>query len=435
MDITHRDISPDNILLSRQGAVKVVDFGIAKAAGMSPHTQTGILKGKLAYMPPEQLRNEPLDRRADVYALGIVLYELLTGLKPFMATSEAGMVQAILFELQVPVALRRPEVPEDLQRILAQATAKERELRYPDCASFQEELDEFIVSTGKPMGASQLALLISMMKEGAQGSSPLSQMTTSAPRSQPRVSQSQPLSEPAPVAPGRPVVDSASGLEGRQLEGREFKGERTSAERPSRLMLRALHRAPPSSEPLPAPLVEPPPPTGLRPRKKDTVWVAGVGLLLVLIGGGFLSSWVSTEGPSPVSAGDSGTDAGANDGGPFTQDPPKTPPPVAVVENSLDAGVSALPIVTDTRRDLKPPEVKRVEPPPALGTLDLLVVPEALLFLDGWQMGKVRRASIQLDVGKHTVRLVNPELRKKVERRISIAPGQTTQLDINLLEE
>ncbi|HYI00820.1 serine/threonine-protein kinase [Hyalangium sp.] len=428
MDIIHRDISPDNILLSRQGAVKVVDFGIAKAAGMSPHTQTGVLKGKLAYMPPEQLRNEPLDRRADVYALGIVLYELLTGLKPFMATSEAGMVQAILFELQVPVAQRRPEVPEVLQRILAQATAKDRERRYPDCASFQAELDEFIVSTGKPMGASQLALLSSMLKEGGEASSPLIQKTSSAPQSQPRFSQSQRLSEPAPAALARPAADSAPVLEGRQLEGREFKGERTSAERPSRLMLRALHRTPPVSNPHPEPVVECPSPTGPRPREKDTVWAAGVGILLVLMGGGFLIYWL-TQGPPPVSVVHSGQDAGTRDGGLVPQGLPETPPPVAEVEGSLDAGGPALPIKPDAS------VIAPVERTPALGTLDLLVVPEAELFLNKYQMGLHRRTRFPLDPGKYKLKLINRKLNKKVEREIFISAGKTTRLDINLLEE
>src|SRR5687767_7530587 len=81
--LVHRDISPDNIILARNGALKVVDFGIAKAVTQSHQTKTGLIKGKLAYMPPEQLKTKSIDKRADVYALGVVLYELVAGKKPF----------------------------------------------------------------------------------------------------------------------------------------------------------------------------------------------------------------------------------------------------------------------------------------------------------------------------------------------------------------
>ncbi|RKG67094.1 serine/threonine protein kinase, partial [Corallococcus terminator] len=118
LGLIHRDVSPDNILVSRQGAVKVVDFGIAKVAGQKHRTQTGVVKGKLAYMPPEQLQAKPLDRRVDVYALGVVLYELLTGKRPFGTTTEEGTMRAILFEPFVPAALRRPDLSVALQHVL-----------------------------------------------------------------------------------------------------------------------------------------------------------------------------------------------------------------------------------------------------------------------------------------------------------------------------
>jgi serine/threonine-protein kinase len=167
LGLVHRDVSLDNILVSREGAVKVVDFGIAKAAGQAHRTQTGLIKGKLTYMPPEQLRNKPLDRRVDVYALGVVFYELLTGRRPFDATTEASIARAILFEPLIPAVKRRPDLPKALQAILERALAKDRERRYTDCRAFQADLEAFIRSSGKPMGSSQLARFVTRVTPAA----------------------------------------------------------------------------------------------------------------------------------------------------------------------------------------------------------------------------------------------------------------------------
>jgi serine/threonine protein kinase len=163
LGLVHRDISPDNILVSREGAVKVVDFGIAKAAGQVHRTQTGMIKGKLPYMAPEQLRAQLLDRRVDVYALGIVFYELLTGRKPFDATTEASIARAILVEPLIPAVKRRPDLPRAVQLILQRALARNRDQRYPDCRALQADLEAFIRSRGQPMGSSQLARFVSRL--------------------------------------------------------------------------------------------------------------------------------------------------------------------------------------------------------------------------------------------------------------------------------
>ncbi|MGC4115712.1 MAG: serine/threonine-protein kinase [Myxococcales bacterium] len=160
LNLIHRDISPDNILISRQGAVKVVDFGIAKAANQGHITKTGTLKGKLAYMPPEQLRGKPLDRRADIFSLGVVLYEMLAGMKPFDATSEIAAMQAILHDEPTPLNERRPDIPAELVVIVERALEKERENRYPDCRTMQRDLDQFLIQRRKAIGAYDLSQLV-----------------------------------------------------------------------------------------------------------------------------------------------------------------------------------------------------------------------------------------------------------------------------------
>ncbi len=156
----HRDVSPDNILLSRSGNVKLVDFGIAKATAQAPQTRVGTLKGKVPYMAPEQLRNEALDPRTDVYALGVVLYEMVAGAKPFEASNEAALMHSILFEPFIPVAARREDAPEALQRIIQRALAKDRATRYPSCREMQADLDRYLLSCGHPVGTQHVAQLI-----------------------------------------------------------------------------------------------------------------------------------------------------------------------------------------------------------------------------------------------------------------------------------
>ena len=150
-------------MLSRQGAVKVVDFGIAKAAGQSHQTQTGVVKGKLAYMPPEQIRARPLDSRVDVYALGVVLYELLTGQKPFDAATDVEHHAGHSLRAARPAGAAPAGLPEPLLRILDRALARDRDERYPDCRAFQADLERFVMSTGEPMGAYQISQFIKQL--------------------------------------------------------------------------------------------------------------------------------------------------------------------------------------------------------------------------------------------------------------------------------
>jgi serine/threonine-protein kinase len=160
LGLVHRDISPDNILLSRNGGVKVVDFGIAKVASQGHRTQTGIVKGKVAYMSPEHLQGQPLDPRADVFALGVVLYKLVTGQHPFEGESDVTLIQAILKDPMVEVSERRQDVPEELERIVKKALAKERDQRYRGCRDLQEDLERFLLKCGEPVGSVQIAELV-----------------------------------------------------------------------------------------------------------------------------------------------------------------------------------------------------------------------------------------------------------------------------------
>jgi eukaryotic-like serine/threonine-protein kinase len=175
LQLVHRDVSPDNILISRSGSVKVVDFGIAKARGLSHHTQAGTIKGKVAYMAPEQLKGDVLDRRVDLYGLGVVLYELLTLNMPYEALSDASLVRKVLYDPYVPPAERRPELPLALQQVLAQLLAKNRDDRYTDCRALQADLERYIHATGETASGYALAQLIARLVPAVPVGTPLTE--------------------------------------------------------------------------------------------------------------------------------------------------------------------------------------------------------------------------------------------------------------------
>jgi len=148
LQIVHRDISPQNILVSRHGDVKVTDFGVAKATTQEAKTRTGIIKGKVSYMSPEQCLGDRVDRRTDVFALGIVLYELLTRRRLFRDKSDLLVMQRITQENVPPPSTLNPSVDIELDAICMRALARDRTKRYSTAADFSEALDIWLATHG-----------------------------------------------------------------------------------------------------------------------------------------------------------------------------------------------------------------------------------------------------------------------------------------------
>jgi serine/threonine-protein kinase len=156
LGVVHRDISPPNILVSMQGQTKVSDFGIAKARyQLHERTKTGEVKGKFAYIPPEQISGSPVDRRADIYAMGCVLYVASLGARPFGNGADA--LRKILHnEYKLPRKLR-PDYPEQLQAIIVKALAPSPPARFATAEDMQIALEEWLMSSGKLVTASDVA--------------------------------------------------------------------------------------------------------------------------------------------------------------------------------------------------------------------------------------------------------------------------------------
>ncbi|MEZ4321578.1 MAG: serine/threonine-protein kinase [Myxococcota bacterium] len=149
LNIIHRDISPPNVLMSFQGEVKLTDFGIARASLKMMETVSGIVKGRFDYMSPEQAEGrKDLDQRSDLFSVGVVLYEMLTGVHPFRAESELGTVERVRTGKYTAVSTRNPEVPFALQTIVDRALQVDRDKRYPSATAFKEALDRFFHEAG-----------------------------------------------------------------------------------------------------------------------------------------------------------------------------------------------------------------------------------------------------------------------------------------------
>lgn len=162
LGIVHRDISPQNILLSWEGEVKVTDFGIAKATQSMTdeevgENRAGRIRGKLAYMSPEQSRAGAIDGRSDLFSLGTVLYEMLAGSNPFAAPTAFEIMRRLQASEYPPLALVRPDVPRSLVDVVSTMLAKNPEDRFPDAGRLHEALLGFFYATAERFGANDLA--------------------------------------------------------------------------------------------------------------------------------------------------------------------------------------------------------------------------------------------------------------------------------------
>jgi|GEM_PF-1242379 serine/threonine-protein kinase len=171
LHIVHRDISPPNVLMSREGEIKITDFGLAKAQSQVEQTDPGVVKGKFGYLSPEAANGEGVDLRTDVFAVGILLWEMLMGRRLFLGKSDYETLKQVQVAKIPDMQSVRSDVPHQLVEIIERALAKDINRRYQDARSLAEALADFLYGFGRPVTGFGIAGLVSSVMDARSGKS------------------------------------------------------------------------------------------------------------------------------------------------------------------------------------------------------------------------------------------------------------------------
>jgi eukaryotic-like serine/threonine-protein kinase len=166
LGVVHRDISPPNILVSKRGEVKLVDFGLAKATSQLESTDPGVVKGKFSYLSPEAASGKDVDRRADVFAVGILLYELLTGKRLFYGETDYQTVELVRQAKVPPIQSQNPEVQPELEQIIRKALSRDLSARFQSAGDLQDALAQYLFSQRLKVTSRDIEhLVVGVLKE------------------------------------------------------------------------------------------------------------------------------------------------------------------------------------------------------------------------------------------------------------------------------
>ncbi|QRK13738.1 serine/threonine protein kinase [Archangium violaceum] len=432
LGIVHRDVSPHNILVTYEGTVKLLDFGIAKAANRETQTMVGQVRGKAAYMSPEQARGEPLDGRSDIFSLGIVLFELVTGTRLFPSTDSLGVMNMLAGETPLPLAHERnPRVPESLSRIISRALARQPAQRYPSARHFHAALQAWLRGLPKVPDCCELARFMTQLfgeriQERARllESARSGDLTPSSARRVAGRSQSSP-SMPGHVlgsleltaklsTPRRsrwPWLAGASGVSLLALTG-VFFALRASPVEPSTVQTPPVAERPPTPVGPPVLSIETDPP-GAR------LWVDGqeVGvspLTLETLAPGEHLVKASLEGREPV------------------ERPVRLSHPGERTLVILElAAPRQQPLPPEAPAEPQAAAVARVTKR-ARGRLSLDTTPWTYVYLRGRKLGDTPLIEFPLPAGRHQLKLVNEDRNISTVIEVEIHAGKTTGKKLRL---
>jgi serine/threonine-protein kinase len=427
--IVHRDVSPQNLIVTFSGGLKVVDFGIAKAA--TQHTNSGKLKGKLAYMSPEQARGEQLDARSDVFSLGIVLFEVATRTRLLPKMNDLELLSYMAGEDPFPrPSDRRADLPEGLEPIILKAMERRRELRFQSAREFQDALEGWIRSQGKSVSTGELAdymrtvfvkriherrqlietaMTAELTPSSAQHLRDLAQSEQSSSRSRSQTHSTDGSRKPllAALVALSVVVLGIGVAVVRRATQEEVQPPAQAVAQPTP-PTPAVVVAPPT---LPAVLVIDTVPPGAR-LTLDGVDHGAAPAILEGLSREAHEVVATLEGYEPAKREVSGPLPGERVRMELALVPIVAPPPVAPVE----------PV------EPKKPVTARKAPPrvEASGKLTLKTTPWTTAYLGKRKLGDTPLINVTLPAGRHTLRLVSPETNTENSIEVEIKANETT---------
>jgi serine/threonine-protein kinase len=288
LGVVHRDVSPQNVLISFEGAVKMIDFGVARAFGRVAHTSPGGLKGKIDYMSPEQASAEEVDHRADVFALGVVLWEALTGRRLFRRETELATMRAIVDDPIPHPSEMAPTIPIELDQIVMRALRKRKDARYATANEMAVALEKFAFSNAgfSPMQVATYtkSLFAAEYLQWRKTATAALDLEVEKPRAtDPGLNTEPPTAGPTMgLRPGVAWSDGRS--EARSAVGRSRSGQ---SQTQGQARSGSSHSRPPSVDGQPIPTTP-----NVAP-KRDRTWLyAVVGVLLAIGGAG---AWMLTR--------------------------------------------------------------------------------------------------------------------------------------------
>ena len=400
MPIVHRDVSPQNLFITTEGVCKLLDFGVSKVLTEGSRTRTGMLKGKLPYMAPEQIRGEAIDARADVFSMGVVLWEALTKERLFARDSDYQIWKAITDEEIPRPTSRVAGLPPQIDAVVARALSRDVAARYPTIRAFASELRDVTAAVG---GTFDQPTLRDILKSLGAGKLADRHAKVSTALGRP-IKSSQPPPIPAAITSENPVVT-------------EVDPTRPLMTEPSITSSIALRDE------------------SVRVRRKSKLLPAALALSMVAVGAAIAIALWTADPPSSISsAGSAESESGISSGSNVALAQPvvaTTPERQPAEPQGSAPEPNDTPKVAKKRAATKPAPKKpppKPQPEPAVaepGFFSIDSKPYATIYIDDKSYGDTPLFKVSLPAGKHRVRAVRAD-GKSQRLTITIQPGKLT---------